>query len=73
LLIKEKHIMKNPFIRENNSGLWIAAAGAAAWLYIKRNTAVPEPDEHATDYLQPKPAKHRKTTDVNELHPIAAG
>jgi hypothetical protein len=70
--------MKNPFIKKSNSGLWITAAvtgvltaGTLAWLYFKRRVTAPEHDEHATDYLQPKPGKHKKTTDLNDLHTIA--
>ena len=69
--------MKNPFIKESNSKLWIAAAvtgvvtaGTMAWLYIKRNMAKNKHDEHATDYLNPKPGKHKKTTDLHDLHTI---
>ncbi len=69
--------MKNPFIKQSNSGLWIAAAitgavaaGAAAWYYIKR-AAKPLHEEHALDYLKPAPALHKKKTDVHDLHTIA--
>lgn len=69
--------MKNPFIKENNNGLWIAAAitgaiaaGTLAWFYIKRATGAPKPDLPANDYLKPKPGKHKKTTDLHELHTI---
>jgi hypothetical protein len=75
--IKDK-LMKNPFIKESNSGLWIAAAvtgvltaGAMAWLYLKRRATAPAEEEHVPDYLQPAPAKHKKT-DINDLHTIVA-
>ena len=71
--------MKNPFIKENDSGFWIAAAvsgaiaaGTIAWIYFTRTIAEPEPDENATDYLKPRSGKHRKTTDLHDLHTIAA-
>jgi len=72
--------MKNPFVKENNSGAWIAAAatgliaaGAAAWYLVKRVSAKPHADEHALDYLQPAPLLHKKKTDVHDLHAIVAG
>lgn len=73
--------MKNPFVKENNVGLWIAgavtglltAAGAAAWYFIRKGKAEAEHDEHATDYLKPKPGLHKKKTDPHDLHVIAVG
>jgi len=72
--------MKNPFIKQNNNGLWIAAAatgivaaGAAAWLYFKRKASRSGHNEHALDYLSPEPMLHKKKTDVSDLHVIAAG
>lgn len=70
--------MKNPFVRENNSGAWIAAAatgliaaGVAAWYLVRRTTNKPENTEHALDYLQPAPLIHKKKTDLHDLHTIA--
>lgn len=71
--------MKNPFVKENNSGVLIAAAvtgilaaGATAWYYIKRAAANKTHDEHATDYLKPVPLLHKKKTDLHDLHTIAS-
>jgi hypothetical protein len=70
--------MKNPFIKESNGGVWIAAAvaglvasGAIAWYAIKRATGKTEVDEHALDYLQPAPLLHKKKTNLHDLHVIA--
>jgi len=69
--------MKNPFIKNDNSSVWIAAAvtgalaaGTAAWYYIKRTATRKVHDEHTTDYLKPAPLPHKKS-DVEELHTIA--
>jgi hypothetical protein len=71
--------MKNPFHKEDNSGILIAGlalgaifAGAITYLYIKRKqdieAAAAELKEHAQDYLKKK-EKHAKKhkTDVSEL------
>ena len=71
--------MKNPFKKQNDSSFWIAAAvtgviaaGTIAWIFLVRTIAEPTADEHAMDYLKPKPGKHRKTTDLHDLHTIGA-
>lgn len=73
--------MKNPFISESKNEVWIVAAvagavvaGALVWLYIKKSqvSAADEPknEEHAMDYLKPKPGKHKRTTDLHGLHTL---
>jgi len=73
--------MKNPFIKENNSGMWIAglgigiiAAGAAAYYWVKNNgetEAITEGRPHANDYLINRSGKMKKhKSDVNDLAEI---
>jgi hypothetical protein len=72
--------MKNPFIRENNTGTLIAAAvgvvaaaGAGIWFYLReRRLAALEADrhEHALDYLGAKHPKKKLRTDVSDLGDI---
>ena len=73
--------MKNPFIKEDDSAAWTAAAiigtvvaVAAAWLFFqgtsraaKNALAAAERAAHANDYLKPKHVKHKKTTDLHDL------
>jgi hypothetical protein len=74
--------MKNPFIRENNTGMWIAglgiglvAAGAAAY-YWARNSGEAETmaeGSHATDYLANRTGGTKKhKSDVSELAQMAS-
>lgn len=72
--------MKNPFVKSNNSSVWVAAAtgliaaGAATWYYIKRKAIARKAHaEQATAYLKPEPLLHKKKTDVQDLHTIVAG
>ncbi|MFD1256731.1 YtxH domain-containing protein [Mucilaginibacter terrae] len=76
--------MKNPFVKEDHSGVTIAAvavgaitAGAIAYLYAtkkgfafrkKLSGKSKEVKEHATDYLQHKAPKLKKK--VTDLHDI---
>jgi hypothetical protein len=75
--------MKNPFIKEDHTGLWIAAAitGALAavagiWFYLhgKRAAALENyRQENAQDHLNAKQAKKKKKkhkTDSHELETI---
>jgi gas vesicle protein len=78
--------MKNPFVKEDHSGITIAAvaigaiaAGAIAYLYAtKKGFAFRKKlsgkskvaKEHATDYLQHKAPKLKKKT--TDLHDIEA-
>lgn len=78
--------MKNPFVKEDNSGITIAAvaigaiaAGAIAYLYAtkkgfafrkKLSSKSDAVKEHATDYLQHKAPKLKKKT--TDLHEIEA-
>lgn len=76
--------MKNPFVKEDNSGLVIAAVaigaiatGAIAYLYStkkgfafrkKLSGGTNEAKEHAKDYLEKKTHKLKKKT--TDLHEI---
>jgi hypothetical protein len=73
--------MKNPFVKQDSSGLWVVAAVtgavaavAVAWLFFKnkRGRAAEEFEskDHSIDYLQPKPGKHKRTTDLHGLHTL---
>jgi hypothetical protein len=72
--------MKNPFIKSNNSGVWIAtlvlsaiAAGAITYYYKKNGSSAitEEVNEHATDYLKAKaPKKRKQKTDLHDLQSI---
>ena len=75
--------MKNPFIKENNSGMWIAglgiglvAAGAAAYYWVKNKSQSEEmfnSNHHATDYLTNRNGGMKKhKSDISELAPIAS-
>jgi hypothetical protein len=70
--------MKNPFIKENNTGLWIAAAvgsaiaaAAGIWFYQRGKRAAELEAyrrEHAQDYLENKKHQMKKhKTDLHEL------
>lgn len=73
--------MKNPFHKENNTGLIVGAivagalaAGAGIWFYLRGKRAAEAEAyrlEHAQDYLKKKFKKKKKhKTDVNELEGI---
>lgn len=73
--------MKNPFLKEDHTALWIAAAvtgGLAAcagiWFYLhgKQAAAVEAELEYAQDYLKDKFSKKKKKikTDLHELEDI---
>lgn len=75
--------MKNPFIRENNTGMWIAglgiglvAAGAAAYYWVKNSgetEAINEERPHSTDYLANRHGNMKKhKSDVSELAQMAS-
>jgi uncharacterized protein HemX len=69
--------MKNPFNKEDHSGLIIGAivagalaAGAGFWFYLQGKRAAEQAyrHEHAQDYLKAKEKKKKKhKTDVSEL------
>lgn len=70
--------MKNPFNKEDHSGLIIGAivagalaAGAGIWFYLRGKRAAEAEAyrlEHAQDYLKKKQKKKKKhKTDVNDL------
>ncbi len=71
--------MKNPFNKEDHSGLIIGAivagalaAGAGIWFYLRGKRAAEAEayrHEHAQDYLKKKQKKKHKT-GVNELEDI---
>jgi uncharacterized protein HemX len=74
-------IMKNPFNKENHSGLIIGAivagalaAGAGIWFYLRGKRAAEEEAyrlEHAQDYLKAKKKKKKKhKSDVEELEQL---
>lgn len=73
--------MKNLFRKEDNTGLWIAAAltgvlaaGAGIWFYVRGKRAAQDEAyrlEHAQDYLQGKHKKKKKhKTDVKDLSEV---
>lgn len=74
--------MKNPFKKEDNSGILISGlligamfAGAITYLYIRKKRelkeAADELAEHAQDYLKKKEPKIKKhKTDVKDLASI---
>lgn len=72
--------MKNPFVKEDNTALWIAAAvtgalaaGAGIWFYLhgKRTGALEEQLDNAQDYLEKKHKKLKKhKTDLHDLEDI---
>ena len=82
LLPNKNTAMKNPFKKEDNSGILISGlligamfAGAITYLYIKKKRdlkdAADELAEHAQDYLKKKAPKAKKhKTDVKELEAI---
>ncbi len=70
--------MKNPFIKQNNTGMWIAglgiglvAAGAAAYYWVKNSgetEAITEGRPHETDYLANRNGAMKKhKSDINDL------
>ena len=71
--------MKNPFNKEDHSGLIIGAivagalaAGAGIWFYLRGKRAAEAEAyrlEHAQDYLKKK-QKKKKKTGLNELEDI---
>jgi hypothetical protein len=75
--------MKNPFVEQNNIGMWLAigagaiAAGTSAAYYLfKRNNLLPETatgtENHATDYLKNRLGRKKKhKSDIEELPAIA--
>jgi hypothetical protein len=75
----KKQAMKNPFIKSANSNLWIAlgatgavvAVAVARFFFRNNDKPAPEHSEHSTDYLKPKPGKHKKTTDIHDLQNLA--
>jgi uncharacterized protein HemX len=73
--------MKNPFNKENNSGLIIGAivagtlaAGAGIWFYLRGKRAAEAAAyhrEHAQDYLKKKQKKKKKhRSDINDLENV---
>ena len=73
--------MKNPFNKEDHSGLIIGAivagalaAGAGIWFYLRGKRAAEAEAyrlEHAQDYLKKKQKKKKKyKTGLNELEDI---
>lgn len=73
--------MKNPFHKQDHSGLIIGAvvagaiaAGAAIWFYLRGKRAAEAEAyrlEHARDYLKKKGKKKKKhKTDLNDLEDI---
>jgi uncharacterized membrane protein YgaE (UPF0421/DUF939 family) len=75
--------MKNPFAKEDNSGILISGlligamfAGAITYLFIKKKSdlkdAADEVKSHAKDYLKKKEAKLKKhKSDIGDLNEIA--
>jgi hypothetical protein len=70
--------MKNPFNKENHSGLIIGAiaagalaAGAGIWFYLRGKRAAEDEayrHEHAQDYLKAKQKKKKKhRTGISDL------
>jgi len=75
--------MKNPFNKEDHSGLIVGAivagalaAGAGIWFYLRGKRAAEEEayrHEHAQDYLKTKQKKKKKhKTDVSDLAGIVS-
>jgi hypothetical protein len=71
--------MKNPFLRTNTNGLWVAAiavtalaAGALAWFYFKKNEPENANAHLNYPYVKDKGGRKKKAkTDVHDLHVIA--
>ena len=70
--------MKNPFVKDSNTGGWLTAsiagavaAGTGIWFYLRnRRIAAQEAyrHEHAQDYLKERNhPKQKQTTDVHDL------
>ncbi len=75
--------MKNPFVNQNHTGMWMAgigislvAAGAAAYYWVKNNgqsEAIAEGRPHSTDYLTNRTGGTKKhKSDVSELAQMAS-
>ena len=75
--------MKNPFVKQNNTGMWIAglgiglvAAGAAAYYWVKNigeSEVSTEGRPHATDYLANRTGGTKKhKSDISELAHMAS-
>ncbi|RFZ85005.1 hypothetical protein DYU05_05210 [Mucilaginibacter terrenus] len=69
--------LKNPFEHKSNGGLWVAAialgtaaAGAAAWYYLKRKGGEIAEEVHNFPYHQDHAEKKRPKSDVGSLHAI---
>jgi hypothetical protein len=73
--------MKKLFVKEDNTGLWVAAAisgaiaaGVGIWFYIRGKRAAELEAErlaHAQDYLgERRPKKKKHKTDISELGDI---
>jgi hypothetical protein len=81
MLVLKRQAMKNPFIKRENNGAWIAAlalgaitVGTTTYFYFKRRNeaaaAENERKEHAGDYLK-TPKKKKQKTDLQELQNLA--
>ncbi|UOE52497.1 hypothetical protein MTO98_15585 [Mucilaginibacter sp. SMC90] len=72
--------MKNPFHKENNTGIIVGAivagalaAGAGIWFYLRGKRAAEAEAyrlEHARDYLAEK--QHKKQKHKTDVHDLAA-
>jgi hypothetical protein len=69
--------MKNPFIKKDTSGLWIAAitvsalaAGALTWLYFKKKEVEDSADFIPLNYQHRGGRLKKHKSDVSDLHII---
>jgi hypothetical protein len=77
VLNNKRQAMKNPFIKHENNGAWIAAlalgvitVGTTTYLYLKRRNELADAEnerkEHADDYLK-TPKKKKQKADAQDL------